>query len=526
MTPEKSIAAPEAGAPRITAVVEIGTTSIRMLVAEVGPDGRTRVLDSLQRAIMLGRDAFTQGCIEQETIEECVKVLRSFKRILDEYGVSGESAVTAVATSAIREASNRDAVLDRILMGTGFNIEVIDEAEVGRFTYLAVQPVLEAVPDLRRADTLVVEVGGGSTDVLALRRGKVGHAQMFRLGSFRLRQTLEEYRAPRVRIRDIMRSHVDRAVAQIIAAIAPLEAPEMLILGGDARFAAGRLLPDWDRKSAVKLAAPALARLAEELARVPADELVAQEHLSFAEAETLAPALLVYARMAELLQLKHVYVGEATLRDGILIENVLHGAWTDDFRRQIVSSAVEIGRKYLVDQRHADVVAGLAQQLFAALQDEHRLGPHYEVILTIAALLHESGNYISNRSHHKHSMYIIMNSDIFGLGLADLRLAALVARYHRRSLPKPTHEIYSALDRNGRMIVSKLAALLRIADALDRGGAQAGRKVDVAVEPGALVLNVPGAADLTLETHSLQEKGRLFEQVYGLRVILRGAEAG
>lgn len=515
------------GAP-LVAVVEIGTTAIRMVIAQIGEDGSYRTLDSLRQTVSLGRDTFTKGRIEQETTEECVRVLRSFVQVLKEYRITDGRQITAIATSAVREADNREAFLDRLYIGTGLTVETIDDAEVKRYTYLAVHPLLDSIPALKDADTLVIEVGGGNTEVLVFHHGEIGNALTFRVGSLRLRRMLEEQRAPVVRLAEIMQSHVDRRVEQIRQRTVGDHAPHMLALGGDTRFACSVLLPDWDweKQAAARLPVPALAHLTHSILQLSADDLVRRYHVTYPEAETLGPALLVYTRLAQSLKLRQILVGRSSLRDGVLSEVATHGPWTEEFKRQVEGSALEIGRKYGFDEEHADRVAQYSGELFHVLHDEHLLHPRYELILTIASLLHEVGMFVSNRSHHKHSMYLIQNSDIFGLGARDILLAALVARYHRRAMPKASHEEYCSLDRDGRIAVQKMAAMLRVADALDRGRRPRRRKYRFALDNGRLAITTGRVRDLTLEQHGLQEKGNMFEQVYGLTIALRSSAPG
>ena len=147
-----------------------------------------------------------------------------------------------------------------------------------------------------------------------------------------------------------------------------------------------------------------------------------------------------------------------------------------------------------------------------------------EVLLYIAALLHEVGLFVSNRSHHKHSMYLIRNSELFGLGKKDLLLAALVARYHRRASPQPTHEGYATLERDERVAVSKMAAILRLAVALDESRSQRIHEVICSREDSRLVISVPMVEDLSLEQLSLKQNGSMFEETYGMPVLLRMAK--
>src|SRR5690606_31003500 len=165
------------------AVIDIGTSSIRMAIAEIDNHGGVRKLDSLSQAVSLGRDTFTLGAITKATLEECVRVLKSYRRILEEYSIVRSDQIRVVATSAVREARNRLAFLDRIYIATGLDVQPLDEAEVNRITYLGIQPQLQSEPALARAQALVVEVGGGSTELLVVRDGNVTFANTYRLGS-------------------------------------------------------------------------------------------------------------------------------------------------------------------------------------------------------------------------------------------------------------------------------------------------------------------------------------------------------
>jgi exopolyphosphatase/guanosine-5'-triphosphate,3'-diphosphate pyrophosphatase len=200
-------------------------------------------------------------------------------------------------------------------------------------------------------------------------------------------------------------------------------------------------------------------------------------------------------------------------------------AWTKEFSKQIIRSALDLGRKFGFDEAHAVHVAQLCTTLFNQLREEHQLSPRYEVTLHVAALLHEIGLFVSNRSYHKHSLYLIRNSELFGLGKKDLLLAALVARYHRRASPQPTHEGYATLDRDERVAVAKMAALLRVADALDESRSQRIHEIEVQRESDRLVISIPLVEDLSLENLALKQTGLLFEETFGTPVLLRMAQA-
>src|SRR3954470_8297563 len=516
--------APSTPPARQVAVIDIGTSSVRMAVAEITTAGQVRQLETLSQAVNLGKDAFISGAISKATIEECVRVLKSYRRILKEYQIENPSQVRVVATSAVREATNRLAFVDRVYIATGFQVEPLDEAEVIRITFLGVQPFLLSDPTLVQGRGLVTEVGGGSTELLLVKGGDVVYSHTYRLGSLRLRETLEALRAPTLKVRHIIETHIHRNVAEVGEHVSRDGPIELIAMGGDVRFAVRQLQPEWDGRILARLPMKGLEEFTNKILGQSEDRIVRKYRLSYPEAETLGPALLAYVLLAKELELSSVLVSNANLRDGLLTEMAASDAWSKEFSKQIVRSATDLGRKFNFDEAHAAHVAQLCSTLFNRLKEEHQLSPRYEVILQIAALLHEIGLFVSNRSYHKHSMYLIRNSELFGLGKKDLLLAAIVARYHRRASPQPTHEGYATLDRDERVAVSKMAAILRIAIALDESRSQRIHELVCSREDSRLVISVPLVEDLSLEQLSLKQNSSLFEDTYGLPVLLRMAK--
>ena len=505
---------------RTFAVIDVGTSAIRMALADLPPGGAVRHLDTLSQPTDIGRDTFTRGAIAKATIEQCVDILRRYRKVMAEHDITEPARFRAVATSAVREATNRDAFLDRLYMATGISVDLIDDAETTRLTYLSVLPHFEKERALKNARTLVVEVGGGNTEMLVMRGGNLLHSRLQRLGSLRLHELAETSRFPGRNAAERLDPHVRRAIADLKPALDPLRCETLLALGGDARFAATHLLGEWDPERPVRLKVKDLAAFTHEILALSADDLVREYHLTYADAETLGPALLILTRIAQAFRFKTLLVSGRTMRDGLMRDAASGGVWSADFVGLVEESVLQLGRRYQFDEPHAQEVMDMADQLYAALQKEHNLGSHSATLLRCAALLHEIGGFVSSRSHHKHSYYLIRNSDVFGLGQRDLAIVALVARYHRRSAPRPTHPEYMALGRDDRLVVSKLAAILRVADALARGTSHRLRRIECRREADRFVVGLPGAGDITMEQFALRQKGGMFEDVYGFPVIL------
>jgi len=492
-----------------------------MAIAEIDQHGGVRNLETLTQAVTLGENTFTAGIIKKGTIEECVRVLRSYRQVLTEYGIVSPDQIRVVATSAIREAANRLAFIDRIYIATGMQVEPIDEAEENRITYMGILPFLQSEPALRSAKTIVIEIGGGSTELLVVRDSNVLYSHSYQLGSLRLRETLEAFNAPMGKVRQFMEGQIERTVDQILEDVSSDSSSEMIALGGDIRFATSQLLPDWNPDYLAHVPVKALESFTHEMMELTEDELVGKYPLSYPDADTLRPALLTYIQLARRLNLVNVLVTNTNLRDGLLKEMAVQAVWTEEFSNQIISSAIDLGKKFNFDEAHSRHVAELSKKLFQQLQSEHQLDQRYAVLLYIAAILHEIGLFIAYPSHHKHAMYLIRNSELFGLARKEVLLTALVARYYRRASPQSGHEGYSNLNRDERVAVSKLAAILRVAVALEDSRSQRIQQLRCDIEGGRLVISIPDVQDLSLEQLALRQSGSLFEDVFGLRVQLR-----
>ena len=521
---ETAGAEPRPASPPL-AVIDIGPTAIRLTIAQMTPSG-IRVLEFLQQAVSLGKDTFTSGVIAKSSIEECVQALKSFRRILNEYQVNQPGQLRAVATTAVREAENRDTFLDRIYMATGIHVEVLDEADMTRLTYLSVQAFIRADPALANSRVLITEVGGGSTELLAIEGVNVLLSQTYRLGSLRIRRSLETFRAAVTHERELMENTIQRTVDQMRQGVPRGGVLHMIALGGDTRFAADTLMPGRNPDAPAKLSLKALSKLTNEILALPVDEIARKYKLPYSDAETVGPALLVYRSIAQAFRLKTVIVATITMRHGLLEEMAGGGTWTEEFKEKIIHSAVEVGRRYHFDEDHSTHVTQLAVGLFRDLAGEHMLGPRHELLLTIAGILHDVGLFVSSNNHHKHSMYLIQNSEIFGLSRHDIFLISQIARYHRRGSPKPTHSEYLSLPREERLQVSQMAAILRVADALDLSHSKRVSHIAGRREGDRFVITIPGLQDLSLEQMALQQKGPMFEDVYGLSVFLRRAGGG
>jgi exopolyphosphatase/guanosine-5'-triphosphate,3'-diphosphate pyrophosphatase len=222
---------------------------------------------------------------------------------------------------------------------------------------------------------------------------------------------------------------------------------------------------------------------------------------------------------------ERVLVPNASLRAGLLLD-IARGDESrelEDFGRQVLASAQALGEKYRYDASHAKNVAHLATRLFDELKPEHGLSPRDRLLLEVAALLHDVGIYVNLRGHHKHTQYVLSVAEIFGLSRDDMAIVSNVARYHRRATPQKSHLPYMALDSDARVLVNKLAAILRLANALDADHLQKVKDLRVVVENEAWALEVQGAGDFTMERLATLARSDFLTEVFGRKLSFREA---
>jgi exopolyphosphatase / guanosine-5'-triphosphate,3'-diphosphate pyrophosphatase len=503
---------------RIKAVIDVGSVSVRMEIVQITPEGEIKPMDSLYQSVQLGRDTFNGGRIRRNSIEQCVNAFRSFTAVLLEYGADLENDVTAVATSAVREARNCDTFLERLYVATGIWVQPIDGATVNRLTFLGVWPQIKERPKLLQKNICILEIGGGSTDLLGLQDGAVRFSRSYRFGSYRFREMVNALSISKQAELQVARNEIHSLLRSIDTDLGDVRNHKLILMGGEIRFAARRLHPEWTGASLLTLNLSSLRKMAAEYFPMNAEDVASRHNLPLEEAEILGFSLLAYTLIAEHFALKQVMLSGASLRSGLLAETGSSFRWREDFERQIISSACQVAEKYNCEMNHANCVEKLAMMIYREMQPEHKLAPRYALLLRVASILHDCGRFISLSSHHKHSQYLIENSDLFGLSRDDIKIVAMTARYHRRAEPKPTHPDYNALTRDEKLAINKLAAMLRVADALDNLHTQDVANCIVERRESELLFRFSTANDLNAARLALREKARLFEQIFGISV--------
>ncbi len=335
----------------IIAVIDIGSSAIRLVIAEADTKSGIRYLENLHKPVSFGKDVFTTGRIGRPAMREGISILKNFKTVLDQYGVQH---MHTIATSAIRDAANRDAFIDQVFVRTGIDIEVLEEAEENRLELTAVEHALDDKHDYKKKKSLILEVGSGSTELIVLNQGEVELTRTLSLGSIRLpEQAVAGKTSANVMQRVLKRSIHD--IAQNVGREFNLaEIDTFIALGGDMRFAARQIVSE-RTENFVILENKAFHDFVGSIGKMGIEEIVDKCTIPYAEAETLYPALLFYAIFLSETKADKIVVPMKNIRDGLLTElsQMISGYKRTDVSKQVISSARKLGKKYQYDEPHA-----------------------------------------------------------------------------------------------------------------------------------------------------------------------------
>jgi exopolyphosphatase/guanosine-5'-triphosphate,3'-diphosphate pyrophosphatase len=506
--------------PLRVACVDMGSNAIRFVAAEFLSELEYQTLASERRPVRLGHGVFLSGRLNSGAMDAAVEALADFSDRMRELGVG---SCRAVATSAVRESRNGQEFVDRILGETGIEIDVISGSEEARLVHLA---VASRVP-LGSRRWLLVDLGGGSVELSLVDQDGTFWSESHTMGSVRLLEELTESGTDPGRFRRVLEEYI--SALRIPAAPLADGIAGYVATGGNiealAKLGAAHTDDGVSRLSVEKLRA-----VIEQLARMSYRERVDELGLREDRADVVLPAALVYERLARLCSASEITVPHVGIKEGVLID-LVSGLFrrrdhADRQSRSVLAGALTVGRKYLVDEQHARHVADQALVIFDDLRPLHGLDPSDRKILQASALLHDIGQFVSFKAHHKHSLYLISHSELPTFNQSEMRLVANVARYHRKAHPQPHHEAFVELSDSEQDRVMRLSAILRVADSLDREHLQRVRVVKLNVGENEVTVYLEGAAGVLLEGWAHKKKTQLFGKVFGKRLRLRFIDEG
>jgi len=501
------------------AAFDLGSNSFHLLVVDAHADGTFLPLIREKEMLRLGDAVGREGRIPDALADRAVATVDRFRKLAE--GADSEE-ILACATSAIREADNGGELADRMAAEAGVKVRVINGREEARLIFGAVRASVVIDP----APALCLDLGGGSLELMVGDRGRLRWAESVKLGVARLSAELVVGDPPSADDLRRLQERVTGVLAPLADAVAGFR-PAMAV-GSSGTFADLARMVTARRTGTVprsvnqlSFSRDELLTLHDELIRARSSDRARMPGLEAKRADIIPAGSTLLLTAMELFGFDQMTISEWALREGIILDAIpRHSAadWTGDPRAIRASSVMQLARRCNWDEGHSRQTARLALELFDHTVALHGLGSADRELLAHAAMLHDIGEHVSTESHHKHSAYLIQHGKLRGFAPDEIDFVAALARAHRGGGPRPSHEPFASLERAARDRVMRLAALLRVADGLDRGRSGAVSGMDVDLKSSRAQVTVRGHGDITVELYGARRKRELFERLFDRRL--------
>lgn len=505
------------------AAIDIGTNSFHLVIVQIMDDGNVKILDRAKENVRLGSGGKDMKTITPDALERGITALKHFVEIARTYN----APIRAVATSAVREALNQNDFVKKVHARTGVTVEVVSGFEEARLIYLG---VLQALPVFEKK-VLCIDIGGGSVEYLVGSKGDALYANSLKIGCIRLTERF--FAKPVLKDKDIKacREHIVGFISPVAREIKKHRFEFAIGSSGTIQNVANMIRAM--RGEIISMQVNNFSFTKDELNKIVKIILKSKTDAQRAQIPGLDPkrvdiivaGALVLQETFNLLKIKRLTVSEFALREGIIYDYLKNRVYEVDHHHHLSNirykSVMQLAKTFNYDTHHAHQAVKLSLSIFDQTKNLHKLGEREREFLEYAALLHEIGFFISHAQHHRHTYYLIRNSELAGFTDTEKEIIANIARYHRKSHPKTKHDGYNRLTEGERMVVKKLAGILRLADGLDRSHINKVSSVRCKIQPRNLILKIKAGSKIDLEEWAVNMKKGLFEEVFHKQVILK-----
>jgi len=497
--------------PFLVCTIDVGAHAARMLLAQVADRKSFEVIETLEQPVPIGADVFRTGKISAKTIKVLCEIFRSFRLKMDEYGVN---LCKAVATSAVREASNSDIFLERIEHASGIKLQTFEGIDGARLDYLTVSRYVKDKYHFDARKMLIADIGTGACQISAYDKGEISFTETIRTGTLRV---LEEMSAniSSAAVRALLAPFVTKSFSQLDHISHDLKSEGIVVMGSSVRALA--VMTGLLKKGSmiINMSKEKFELLSKESTKKDVRELSETYGISPEIAQAVAPCCLIIDYLFKVTGAKELIVPMTSTKDALLLDFIheLLGCGEDYFLLQITAAVKNMARKYRCLNDYTEAVVCYSKELFVKLETLHGLPASDALLLSLAAYLHKCGLFINNQGYHKHSYYLISSSEIPGINRKQLQIAALTARYHRKSMPKTAHVEYMGLCGEDRRIVNKLAAILRLACGMAEA-CDGYKKFSTEMEEETLTIEFKEKPGKVFDIKTIQKSSDLFSYVF------------
>lgn len=498
------------------AAIDIGANFVRMTIASIKQNGDIEIVDNLQKNTSIGRDTFKFRRIKPESVKQMCSILKGFFYIMKDYSIK---SYIAVSTSGIRDAENKEYVIEQIRVKTGLKVEIINNAEERFLMLKAVKSKIAKDNAVFNGGTVVLNIGSGGIEFYIFENGKLKYTTYINIGALRIVEKFSDIQSNSLNFANVLEEYVSSKILGLKMYLVNLKISNFIAIGGEIKF----MVSINEDKLQKFITSVWFDEFYGEIKKVSPQNVADKYEIALSQAKMLLPNAVIINEFLKLTRAKNIYVPDVCLRDGIIvdiIEKRFNKNARNGFKGDIINCALFIGKKYGVNLSHARNVKAISVKIFNELMNIHLLSEKEKLFLEVAAILHDIGNYVNLNRHSIYSYNIIHDEEIIGFSDSDLEIIANVAMYHEDLIPSLNDKNYVKLSNNDKIIVSKLSAILKIAEAFDVSGKGKIKKFDVEVENETVYFNVYSEADCTLEKWDFNKNKEFFEEIIGIKPVI------
>lgn len=505
---------------KLFAIIDVGSSMMTLKIAELSKQEAPNVVEMVRGNLALGIDTYNERCISQKSINHCCEILLGFAKKLDEYRIP-RSDCKVVATSAIREAGNRNYVLLQIRERTGFNIEILDNSMERFYHNLALSEAVPNFEHLIEAGAIILDIGAGSIQVSVYDQGACIFSQNLMLGALRINELLESLRDRTRDYTSLLDEYVSSEINDFhVLADTGFRYPNMLVMATGSTYL--KHFVDL-RRSQTLIQMDDLNKMFDYTMRVSPLQLSLQFGVPADIADIMLPTAMIIKKYADYNKLNELYMPRTDLVDGLLTATAMRMCNykpSYDHKQDTVQIARHLAARFRFDVNHAAEVERLSLKIFDVLKRRYNLSNRQRLLLQLATILHDIGKFIHMNHHSHRSFNIISYIEMIGISEEERKVVAWLARLHSTER-LPDIDLMAQVPPNRHEDVLKLASILRVADALDASHRQKFSSLKPRLKGEVLQLRFASNYDITMEEAALDIKGKMFTAVYGLPIELK-----
>lgn len=497
------------------AVIDIGSHMLKMRIAQL-KKGEIVEVDRLEYPLHLGHEVFNDGKISFESLRELSGILRGYVETLEGYGVD---QVRVVATTALREAKNRAYVVDQLKIQNDLTVQVLEDDQEKTLIYSEMLRFLqESGEELEGKDALLTYIGTGSIGI-ALYDGKnVIYSQSIPVGSLKLRDVLNTAGEDSENFHVVMEEYLDAIMERIGKSLKDVQVSNLIFTGSDVGLIA-RVFGVREENNRYILNLQQVNAMYQEVTPMSPEKISFRFGITEEEADILYSALSIFSRLVRFSKAQYLTLPVVDLWDGVM-RHMLIPKSVEQYHQHVRNSAIAcaqaIAEKYGCPSNHSDIVRRFAIKIFDKTKAVHGLPANYRMVLELAAILHDCGHYVNTKLHTRSSFDLVKNFDVYGLTSSQMRLIAYVASYNEFNTPSFEELDFYRLSETEKICVSKLVAIFRLANSLDKSQRQKFDDIKVRMEHNRLLVTTETNEDSHLEKWAFAQCSPFFKEVFGI----------